>query len=215
MFRKFLVFLVLFAFGFLPGQPADAQNSPIAQVAYNTPKADFVPIDERQITIECRFITAAPEVIAPNGPVGGRNGFIAEDGWHSTPKPQGSLRFNEWLEKGEEAVGAVSILEDYFPTFSKFVNEKEADELLQRVQGSYRDSILQAPIITVFNGQSGTVCDVSETPFVTGVNVKAYLDGSEAYQPVIEVLKEGTLLKFTAENGRYYSNFSSEDFEVE
>ncbi len=40
-------------------------------------------------------------------------------------------------------------------------------------------------------------------------------DGDEMYYPLGVADQDYCVLKFTAENGRYYSNFKSEDFKVE
>jgi general secretion pathway protein D len=69
--------------------------------------------------------------------------------------------------------------------------------LLQAAQGDQRSNILQAPKVTLFNGQQAFVSDTSQTPFVTSV-VPVVGDFAAAHQPVIVVLSEGTSLSVQA-----------------
>jgi general secretion pathway protein D len=69
--------------------------------------------------------------------------------------------------------------------------------LLQAAQGDNRTNILQAPKVTLFNGQQAFVSDTSQRPFVTSV-VPVVGDFAAAQQPVIVVLNEGTSLNVQA-----------------
>lgn len=69
--------------------------------------------------------------------------------------------------------------------------------LLQAAQGDDRTNVLQAPKVTLFNGQSATVIDSSFRPFVTSV-VPVVGDFAAAYQPVVVVLSEGTMMNVQA-----------------
>lgn len=69
--------------------------------------------------------------------------------------------------------------------------------LLQAGQGDDRSNILQAPKVTLFNGQMGMVSDTSQRPFVTSV-IPVVGDFAAAYQPVVVVLNEGTSLSVQA-----------------
>jgi general secretion pathway protein D len=69
--------------------------------------------------------------------------------------------------------------------------------LLQAAQGDNRTNILQAPKVTLFNGQQAFVSDTSQRPFVTSV-VPVVGDFAAAQQPVIVVLNEGTSLSVQA-----------------
>ena len=63
--------------------------------------------------------------------------------------------------------------------------------LLQAAQGDHRTNVLQAPKVTLFNGQQAFVSDTSQRPFVTSV-IPVVGDFAAAQQPVIVVLTEGT-----------------------
>lgn len=69
--------------------------------------------------------------------------------------------------------------------------------LLQAAQGDTRTNVLQAPKVTLFNGQMGMVLDQSQRPFVTSV-IPVVGDFAAAHQPVVVVLSEGTSLSVQA-----------------
>jgi general secretion pathway protein D len=69
--------------------------------------------------------------------------------------------------------------------------------LIQASQGDQRTNILQAPKVTLFNGQSATFSDTSQTPFVTSI-IPVVGDFAAAHQPVIVVLSEGTSMSVQA-----------------
>ncbi|MFO0870974.1 MAG: hypothetical protein U0935_18770 [Pirellulales bacterium] len=69
--------------------------------------------------------------------------------------------------------------------------------LLQAAQGDQRSNVLQAPKVTLFNGQQASVSDTSQRPFVTSI-IPVVGDFAAAHQPVIVVLNEGTSLSVQA-----------------
>ncbi len=77
------------------------------------------------------------------------------------------------------------------------LSDIEAFFVLQAAQGDDRTNILQAPKVTLFNGQSANVNDQVTRPFVTSV-IPVVGDFAAAYQPVIVVLNEGTALNVQA-----------------
>jgi general secretion pathway protein D len=62
---------------------------------------------------------------------------------------------------------------------------------ISAAQGDKRSNVLQAPKVTLFNGQQAFVSDSSQTPFVMSV-IPVVGDFAAAQQPVIVVLSEGT-----------------------
>ena len=64
-------------------------------------------------------------------------------------------------------------------------------------QGDIRSNVLQAPKVTLFNGQQAFVSDTSQTPFVISV-IPVVGDFAAAQQPVIVVLSEGTFMTVQA-----------------
>lgn len=77
------------------------------------------------------------------------------------------------------------------------LSDIEAFFLLQAAQGDDRSNVLQAPKVTLFNGQIASVSDTSQRPFVTSL-VPVVGDFAAAQQPVIVVLSEGTSLSVQA-----------------
>ncbi|HEY2881175.1 MAG TPA: hypothetical protein VGJ15_02050, partial [Pirellulales bacterium] len=77
------------------------------------------------------------------------------------------------------------------------LSDIEAFFVVQAAQGDTRSNILQAPKVTLFNGQQATVSDTSQRPFVTSV-IPVVGDFAAAQQPVIVVLSEGTSLTVQA-----------------
>ncbi len=88
---------------------------------------------------------------------------------------------------------------DSTPTTFGFaiLSDIEAFFLIQAFQGDDRSNILQAPKVTLFNGQQAFVSDTSQRPFVTSV-IPVVGDFAAAQQPVITVLSEGTSLTVQA-----------------
>jgi general secretion pathway protein D len=71
------------------------------------------------------------------------------------------------------------------------LSDIEAFFFINAASGDRRSNVLQAPKVTLFNGQQAYVSDTSQTPFVISV-VPVVGDFAAAQQPVIVVLSEGT-----------------------
>ncbi len=69
--------------------------------------------------------------------------------------------------------------------------------LIQAAKGDQRSNILNAPTVTMFNGQSASVIDASLRPFVTSV-IPVVGDFAVAQQPVVTLLPDGTSLNVNA-----------------
>ena len=77
------------------------------------------------------------------------------------------------------------------------LSDIEAFFVIQAAQGDTRTNVLQAPKVTLFNGQQASVNDNSQRPFVTSV-IPVVGDFAAAQAPVIVVLSEGTSLNVQA-----------------
>ncbi len=77
------------------------------------------------------------------------------------------------------------------------LSDIEAFFLINASQGDRRANVLQAPKVTLFNGQQATVVDSSFRPFVISV-IPVVGEFAAAQQPVIVVLSEGTMLTVQA-----------------
>jgi general secretion pathway protein D len=87
---------------------------------------------------------------------------------------------------GEAATFGFAILSDI-----------EAFFLIEAAQGDQRTNILNAPKVTLFNGQTAFVADSVAQPFVIGV-IPVVGEFVAAQQPVIVVLNEGTMMTIQA-----------------
>ena len=77
------------------------------------------------------------------------------------------------------------------------LSEIEAFFFINAAQGDRRSNVMQAPKVTMFNGQMAMVSDTSQSPFVVSV-VPVVGDFAAAQQPVIVVLNEGTFMTVQA-----------------
>jgi general secretion pathway protein D len=77
------------------------------------------------------------------------------------------------------------------------LSDLEAYFFINAVQSDIRTNVLQAPKVTLFNGQQAFVSDTSQSPFVISV-IPVVGDFAAAQQPVIVVLSEGTFLTVQA-----------------
>ncbi|OHB80955.1 MAG: hypothetical protein A2V98_17970 [Planctomycetes bacterium RBG_16_64_12] len=77
------------------------------------------------------------------------------------------------------------------------LSDIEAFFFVSAAQGDRRSNVLQAPKVTLFNGQMAFVSDTSQSPFVISV-IPVVGDFAAAQQPVIVVLSEGTFLTVQA-----------------
>ncbi|MFM8282428.1 MAG: hypothetical protein ACKOCW_02625 [Planctomycetaceae bacterium] len=124
--------------------------------------------------------------LAPNPGFGQQNFF-------SIPFRQNSF--------GPGSVPALPGLPDPTTSAANFgfaiLSDIEAYFLIQAAQGSTRSNVMQAPKVTLFNGQTATVSDTRQRPFVTSV-VPVVGDFAAAQMPVITVLSEGTAVNVQA-----------------
>lgn len=68
---------------------------------------------------------------------------------------------------------------------------------MNAAQGDQRTNVLQAPRVTMFDGQFASINDTIQRPFVTSL-IPVVADFAVAQQPVIVVLNEGTVLNVQA-----------------
>ena len=69
--------------------------------------------------------------------------------------------------------------------------------LIQASKGNSRSNVTNSPTVTMFNGQSATVTDGFQQPFVTSVT-PVVGDFAVAHQPIITILPDGTNLNVAA-----------------
>src|SRR5262249_7341050 len=74
---------------------------------------------------------------------------------------------------------------------TRFLSGKEMCQIMEAVQGDQRSNVMQAPKITVFNGQSAGVSITDQQFFVTGVNC-VQANGQTMFVPRNEPFTFGT-----------------------
>lgn len=145
--------------------------------------------EDDQIAVQCRFLTTSPAYIAPEG-------FTYANGWRflsaNQHKEEPALDLHgENSEKREKERGqsVMCVSESYTPALYRFLSEKQAGELLNLIQGDSRSSVLQAPKMTLLNGQTGRIADTEQHAFARD-------NGSP--NPEVEIIECGTELKIQA-----------------
>jgi len=174
-------------------------------------------LQDLQISIEVRFIRLGDDFFER---IGIDFDFDIDDNTNLTPRnPQLPHDRGPSLSFGLDRFGAptadldLKFTQDSFsttvPQFGNFdantaanfgfaiLSDIEVFFLLQAAQGNTRSNVLQAPKVTLFNGQSATVSDLTQRPFVTSI-IPVVGDFAAAHQPVVVVLNEGTTLNVQA-----------------
>lgn len=162
-----------------------------------------------QITIEVRFITLADsfaELIGvdfnaqfddsvqrlPDDDEHGPSVIIGFDGINNLPTPDLDIAFNNGSFGLAPPFGAAGLGTPSTIGFA-ILSDIEAFFFLQAAQADNRSNIMQAPKVTLFDGQFATISDQTQRPFVISIT-PVVGDFAVAQQPVIVVLNEGTQL---------------------
>ena len=176
-------------------------------------------LNDVQIVVEVRFISLRDDyferigvdfdfnindnsaVVDPlaDTPTGGST-IVGSSGTDSTPfTPTGDLDL-QFLQ------GSFTAAQPIFGGFEAttaanfgfaILSDIEVFFLVQASKGDQRTNITQAPTVTMFNGQSASITDGAQRPFVTSV-IPVVGDFAVAHQPVITILPDGTNLNVTA-----------------
>lgn len=95
----------------------------------------------------------------------------------------------DWLENRVEGLRSKG------PTMAMAVrvSEEKLNRLIQLMQDDARSNILQAPKVTLFNGQTATIADQILRPFVTGIEPG---EGGKV-KPIVTVHYDGQKLQFS------------------
>ena len=161
-----------------------------------------------QITIEVRFITLSDtfaEQIGVDFQVqfddkikelpndsGGPSVVIGWDGAGGVPTPDLDITLNNQSFGLSPPFGAETVVNASTIGFA-ILSDIEAFFFLQAAQADNRNNVMQAPKVTLFDGQLATISDQTQVPFVTSIT-PVVGDFAVAQQPVIVVLNEGTQL---------------------
>ncbi len=179
-------------------------------------------LQDLQVTIEVRFITLNDNFFERIGidfdfEIDDNSGLVGDGmGGIMNPPPDDGKPFTLFgLDATGNPTGDLDVVfsQDSFgsavPQFGGFdaataanvgfaiLSDIEVFFLLQASLGDTRSNVMQAPKVTLFNGQTALVSDTSQRPFVTSV-IPVVGDFAAAHQPVIVVLSEGTSLSVQA-----------------
>ncbi|HUT88588.1 MAG TPA: M56 family metallopeptidase [Thermoguttaceae bacterium] len=137
------------------------------------------------ITIEARIFTGSPKSIEA---IGAKWTVMpAEESAESTlPAPPGSAdspapRLPD--DTSPRPGSAKTVVEKSLPVMCEVLDEKRAGSILERMEADRRANVLAVPKVTVFNGQSAFISNLSERPFVVGIE--------ECGRPRIHAVTEG------------------------
>ena len=167
-------------------------------------------LQDLQVTIEVRFITLRDDFFERIGVDFDFNiddnvtELPRDDAGPSTvigldplgqPTPDFDLEFTQsTFGNGVPAFGNAT---DVASFGFAILSDIEVFFLLNAAEGDRRSNVLQAPKVTLFNGQLASVNDTSQRPFVTSL-IPVVGDFAAAHQPVVVVLSEGTSLSVQA-----------------
>lgn len=169
-------------------------------------------LQDLQVTIEVRFITLNDNFFER---IGVDFDFDIDDNVVDLPDDDGGPSVTIGLDpQGNPTADLdLSFTQDTFaatqPAFGGFtsgsganfgfaiLSDIEAFFVIEAAQGDTRTNVLQAPKVTLFNGQTANVNDQSQRPFVTSVT-PVVGDFAAAQAPIIVVLSEGTSLNVQA-----------------
>ena len=134
-----------------------------------------------QISVETRFISGPADITSALG-ISWRylEAFSDED------DEQPLMEHGQ----GGPAVRAKAAVEDYLPITVASLNERQAHAIAQAAQEDRSSNILQAPKVTLFNGQRAIILDRTQTPFAVGVQA----DSAGVQRAKVAVIDEGIKL---------------------
>ena len=176
-------------------------------------------LQDLQVTIEMRFITLSDNFFERIGidfdfDIDDNTNMTPTDVSHPSLDDSGPSMVIGLAPDGQPTSDLdFSFTQDFFqsaiPQFGGFdvgtaanfgfaiLSDIEAFFVIQAAHGDNRTNVLEAPKVTLFNGQQASVMDVQQRPFVTGL-IPIVGDFAAAHQPVVTVLNEGTSLSVQA-----------------
>jgi bla regulator protein BlaR1 len=138
-----------------------------------------------EICIETRFVTDNRDIASALG-----------ISWHylEASEDDRGEAFSSESKRGAPTVHAEAAVRDYLPITVASLRSEQASRFLDAAQRGRSANLVQAPRLTLINGQRASVSDVTHTPFVVGLqNVGKGLPG-----PKVDVIDEGVRLTFRA-----------------
>ena len=145
-----------------------------------------------QVMIECRLISVTDNVINKLGWLD--DAILAElrqsgsrgNQFHSESLLQAEIPFQTTFQVHQGMIQSC-------PVFDSTITDEQADQLVELAQADRRSNIMFAPKVTMFNGQKGSIQDLTQKPFVT--NMRLAGDTGSKMEPVVEMVGEGTQIE--------------------
>jgi hypothetical protein len=156
----------------------------------------------RQVTVEVRIMQGGSSLCTPSDDTEEVDGQADwKDRWILFQQEFANLESEPDLEEVVKAThgqvhvpsrqAATTSSDTSHPIVYQFATDQQMRSFINGIQNDDRTSIVLAPKVTLFDGQSALMSDTAQRPFVTDVQ-QIVGDRGVAYQPVIKVLWEGT-----------------------
>ncbi len=136
-----------------------------------------------QISVECRFITADEDIAASVGLVWRYQGANSS---HPDVDPPAFASTRAPLLRAQTTI------QELVPVGIVELTAEQVRKFIQQAQSDRRVNVLQAPKLTLFNGQSAFVLDITQRGFAVGA--KADPQGTQQLNPC--VLEQGIKVAF-------------------
>lgn len=140
-----------------------------------------------QVAVEVRIVSGP--VVAPNSAasnwrlIGDSASTSGSD--EQPPVARGAGTFSR----------AATVVESHLPALLGIIDDSAVQEFLNAAQDDSRSNVMQAPKVTLFNGQHARIEDSVQRPYVVGVKPTE----SGGYEPQIRVFTEGTSIRLRPE----------------
>ena len=171
-------------------------------------------LNDVQIVIEVRFITLVDDYFErvgidfdfalndnftgdPNADTFAQSGVVGRDVTNTNFSSNLDLNFlQDGFTSSAPAIGGFTAASAANFGFA-ILSDIEVFFLIQASKGNIRSNVTNSPTVTMFNGQSATVTNGFQRPFVTSVT-PVVGDFAVAHQPIITILPDGTNLNVSA-----------------
>ena len=135
-----------------------------------------------QITLEIRFAELSTDIVAKSD--------IAWNTLETDVAPEFHTKYESLSDLKEPVVQASATVEEYFPVRVAVLTKEQEFQFIQTAQGDERASLMFAPKITFFNGQSGMISNLIYRPYVIGLEKQ----DDEQLKSKIKIIEEGRSL---------------------
>jgi hypothetical protein len=149
-----------------------------------------------QIAIETRFVTVGDKLLQELLPESTMSPLNVDEASQANSDAVQPAPFDRPLgnHEGTHLTRAQLSIDKDLPVRFRILDMEQGEKLIARCRADKRSNMIQAPKVTLFNGQTAIVSDTSQSPFVVGVT-PVIGPFATAYKPQIRVVSEGTILR--------------------